>query len=124
MQVFSRTLPLLLLLLSLAACGNPHALAGNWAQELPSGAEGISLQFDDKGEKLLVHGAPRPDGGHSHPKVTHTWDDATKTLTLKGEVVDGSKADTWTGKLDGDRLELSSAEGKLAFRRGGKPHGH
>jgi len=120
-----RALFVLSSLLLFAACsGDTHVLTGNWSQQLPDGKAGMSLEFNATGDKVVVHGAPRPDGGHSHPKVQPTWDAATKTLTLKGELVEGSKIDMWTGKLEGDHLELSSAEGKLVFHRGGKPHGH
>jgi hypothetical protein len=113
-------------LLVLAACSNEpaHVLAGNWTQELPGGAVGMSLEFDGKGERVVVHGAPRPDGSHGHPKATFTWDAATKTLTMKGDLVVDGKEGTWTGKLEGDRMELGAADGKLVFRRGGKPAGH
>ena len=115
----------LLPLLLLAACsGRTHILAGNWSQELPDGKKGITLTFDDNGERLVVHGAPAADGTHGHPKATFTWDEATKTLTVKGNIVDETKEGTWSGKLDGDHLELSAADGKLRFRRGGEPQGH
>ncbi len=108
-----------------AACGGPaHPLAGAWSQELPEGKHGMSLEFDGKGEKVVVHGAPRADGTHGHPKATFTWDGAAKTLTLSGDLVTEGKPGTWTGRLEGDHLELSSADGKLVFHRGGEPHGH
>lgn len=116
-------------LLLFAACsGDTHVLTGTWSQELPDGKAGVSLEFNATGDKVVVHGAPRADGGHGHPKFKPTWDLASKTLTLTRDgdepLVEGSKAETWTGKLVGDHLELSSADGKLVFHRGGKPHGH
>lgn len=115
----------LLPVLLLASCSSEsHPLAGNWSQQLPDGKPGMSLEFDGKGEKLYVHGAPRADGSHGHPKATFTWDGATKTLTVTGNLVDEAKSGTWTGTVDGDRMELGAADGKLSFRRGGTPHGH
>lgn len=115
----------LLPLLALASCSGPaHPLAGGWSQQLPDGKPGIHLEFDGKGEKVVVHAAPRADGTHGHPKATCTWDAATSTVSITGNLVDEGKSGTWTGRLDGDHLELSAADGKLVFHRGGSAHGH
>lgn len=116
----------LLSLFLFAACNSDHPLAGNWSQELPGGAKGMSLELDAKSDKVFVHTAPRPepDGGHDHLKGTYTWDAATKAVTVKALLAGDGKADTWTGTVDGDTMQLGSADGKLSFRRGGKPDGH
>jgi len=71
-----------------------------------------------------VHTAPRTDGGHDHVNGTYTWDAATKALMVKARLAGDGKADTWTGTVDGETMQLGSADGKLSFRRGGKPDGH
>lgn len=122
MSVMVRRSLLSLPLLLVAACSHP--LAGSWSQELPGGAHGMSIEFDAKGDKVMVHTAPRPDGGHDHVSGTYVWDAATKTLTVKAKLMGDGKADTWSGKLVGDDIELSSADGKLTFHHGGEMHAH
>lgn len=123
MSVMIRRLLLSLPILLLASCSHP--LAGNWSQELPGGAQGMSIEFDGKGDKVLVHTAPRPDGSpHEHVNGTYVWDSATKTLTVKAKLMGDGKADTWSGRLVGDDIELSSADGKLTFHHGGDAHAH
>lgn len=120
-----RTLTTLSFLLLFAACGgSAHPLAGNWSQELPGDAVGMSIEFDGKSDKVTGHTAPRPDGGHDHVYGTYTWDAATKRVTVKAKLAGDAKADTWTGTLDGEHLELGSADGKLMFHHGGTAHGH
>lgn len=115
-----RLLPLVLL----AACGDHHPLAGAWNQELPNDAHGMHITFDTKGDKLDVGLAPRADGTHDHLHGTYTFDAATKALTVKAKLLGEGKADTWTGKLNGAEIELSSADGKLTFHQGDHAHGH
>ena len=108
-----------------AACGgSAHPLAGNWAEELPGAAAGMSIEFDGKGDRVYVHTAPRPDGGHGHVHGTYTWDAIARSVTVKALLAGDGKADTWSGSVNGDHMELSSADGKLVFHRGGTPHGH
>jgi len=117
-----RLLPFVLL----AACSSSHPLDGAWNQELPGGAAGMSITFDTKGTACMVHTAPRADGsGHDHlHDTTYTFDAATKAVTVKAKLMGDGKAGTWTGKLDGAHLELSSADGKLTFHHGAHAHGH
>lgn len=115
-----RLLPLVLL----AACSDHHPLAGAWNQELPNNAHGMHITFDTKGDKLDVGLAPRADGTHDHLHGTYTFDAATKALTVKAKLLGEGKADTWTGKLNGAEIELSSADGKLNFHQGDHAHGH
>ena len=111
---------LLLPMLLLAACGSHHVLTGSWAQETPEGTEGVVLEFDDTGTRIAVHAHHRAD---PHPKATFTFDAATKAMTIECALGDG-KATTWKGSLNGGVLDLSSADGKLTFRRGGHASGH
>lgn len=115
---------LFLPLLLFAACSDDHPLAGNWAQKTPDGKPGMSLEFDTKGTRLMVHTAPRPDGGHDHVEGTYTWDATAKTLAVKAALLGPAKADSWTGSMNDSTVELTSPDGKLLFQRGGKPHGH
>jgi hypothetical protein len=112
--------------LLLAACGSDHPLAGAWGQKLPGDAKGMTLEFETAGTRVMVHLAPRPDGSHGHidEPVTYSWDATAKTITVKGPLLGAGKADTWTGSVNGGQMELSSADGKLQFQRGGKVHGH
>ena len=111
-------------LLMLSSCGSSHPLAGNWSEVMPDGKPGMTLTFDGSSSKMAVHGRPQQDGSHSHPKATYTFDGQAKTVTVTGRIVDGVKDETWTGKVDGDVMELAGADIKLEFRRGGQPHGH
>ena len=115
------------LLLLAAACGSggaSHPLAGNWSEVLPEAQKGMTLTFDGESEKMVVHGRPQADNTHTHPKATYRYDAASKAVTVTGCILDGNKADSWTGVVAGDVLELASADTKLKFQRGGKPHGH
>lgn len=105
-----------------AACGSDHPLAGNWAQQLDGGKKGLNLEFQTGGEKVMVHTAPREDGSHDHLHGSYTFDAATKAVTVKCKLLGDGKADAWTGVLNGKALELSSADGKLAFAQGGSAH--
>lgn len=111
-------------LLILAACSSDHPLSGNWSQKLPDGAPGMSLEFETGGSRVMVHTAPRADGGHDHVDGTYTWDATGRALTVKAALLGAGKADSWTGSLNDSTIELGSPDGKLLFQRGGKPHGH
>ena len=115
---FLTLVPVFLLVVSCTEASHP--LAGNWAQYTGSDAKGMSLTFDTKGTALTVHLAPRADGTHDHlHDTTYTFDVATKTVTVKAKLMGEGRADTWTGKVDGNQIELSSADGNLRFRHGG-----
>jgi hypothetical protein len=118
---FLHLLPLLLF----AACSSGHPLDGAWNEERADGAPGMSIEFEVKGTACEVHLAPRADGSHDHlDGATYTFDAGTKAVTIKGKLMGGGKADTWTGKIDGQHLELTSADGKLTFHHGEHVHGH
>lgn len=119
-----RTFAAFSVLLLLAACGSDHPLAGYWSQKTADGSAGMSLEFDPEGDAVMVHTAPRADGGHGHEHGTYTWDATAKTLTVKAPLLGPGKADTWNGALSDSALELTSADGKLRFERGGAPAGH
>jgi hypothetical protein len=108
-------------MLLLAACGNHHVLTGGWAQETTDGKEGAQLVFDDTGTRISVHTHHLDE---HHPKATFTFDAATKAMTIECALLGGGKATTWKGTLNGDVLDLTSADGKLTFRRGGHASGH
>ena len=106
-------------LLLLVSCSK-HPLHGGWREE---GAKAPRvLSFDPAGSKLMVHTPPRPDGGHDHLHGTYTFDAATKAVTVQCKLLGDGKADRWSGTLADKALELSSADGKLAFARGGSAH--
>lgn len=116
-----RLLPLVLL----AACGHDsHPLAGAWNQELPGGAHGMHIAFDTKSDKVDIGLPPRADGTHGHLSGTYTFDAATLLVTVKAKLMGDGKADTWSGKLQGKDLELTSADGKLSFGQGEHAKGH
>ncbi len=111
--------------LLLAACSSDHPLAGGWGQQLPGNAHGMVLEFELGGQRVTVHAAPRPDGTHDHVEgVTYAWDAAAKSITVRGPLLGAGKGDTWSGRVEGDRMELGAAEGKLVFQRGAKALGH
>lgn len=105
-----------------AACSHDHPLAGNWSQETADGSPGMVITFDAAGGRFEVHTAPDKDGHHSHLSGTSTCVDGQ--VTLQGRLLEDGKANSWTGTLVGGNLELTSTDGKLKFRRGGKAHGH
>ena|SRR5689334_852845 len=105
---FLRLLPLVLF----AACSHHHPLDGTWNQELAGGAKGMHIEFDVKSDNVEVGTAPRPDGTHDHKHGKYTFDAATKAITVKVKLGDDGKEETWTGKLDGQHLELTAADGK------------
>jgi hypothetical protein len=108
-----------------AACSHDHPLAGAWGQKLPGGAKGLTLEFETTGKRVMVHTAPDANDHHEHIEgVTYTWDPTAKTITLKGPLLGPAKADMWSGSVAGEQMELSSADGKLAFQRGAEVHGH
>ncbi|MEO6597438.1 MAG: hypothetical protein ABIP94_22065 [Planctomycetota bacterium] len=115
----------LLPVLLLAACGADHnPMAGNWSQQLPGNAKGMTIEFDGASDKVNVHTAPREDGGHGHVRGTYIFDAPGRSVTVKAKLAGDDKADTWKGTVDGTRMDLSSADGKLAFQRGGAADGH
>lgn len=121
-----RNLVSLALFVTLAACDSgatsAGAIAGHWLQETQSDQKGITLEFDDKSEKLLVHTAPEEQGGHDHLSGTYSFDAASGAVTVRAELGGHGKGDSWSGKLEGDNLTLSAGASTLRFRRGGDPH--
>ncbi len=115
-----RLLPLALL----AACSHSHPLDGSWHEELPNDAHGMHIDFDTASANAVIGLRPRPDGTHEDTKGTYTFDAATMTVTVKARLLGDGKADTWTGKIEGADLVLSSADGKLTFGHGEHAHGH
>lgn len=113
-------LPLLLV----AACSSDHPLAGNWSQDTGSDAKGLSVEFDVKGTEVMVHTAPAADGSHDHLHGSYTFDAASKAVTVKCKLMGDGKAESWTGTLAGDQLDLSAGDVRLKFKKGGKAHGH
>jgi hypothetical protein len=111
-------------LFAAAACSDHHPLAGAWNQELPGGAHGMHVAFDTKGDKVNIGLPPRPDDTHDHVHGTYTFDAVSKAVVVKAKLGGDGKADTWSGTLAGERLELSGGEQKVAFVRGDKAHGH
>lgn len=116
-------------LLALGACsaadeGPKSPLAGNWSEVLPEDQKGMTLTFSHDGKQLSVHGRPREDESHSHPSATVEFDEKTMALTIRGKILDGNAAESWTGKLAGEAFVLTGGETKLKFKKGGKPHGH
>ena len=112
-------------LLILAACSSDGSpMAGNWVEDTGSDAIGMTLSFDGHSDEFWAHLAPREDGSHDHAHGTYSYDEETKTVTVKAKLMGDGKADTWTGKVDGQTLELGAADTKLKFRQGGSPAGH
>tara|TARA_R110002094_G_scaffold173493_1_gene154815 strand:+ start:166 stop:591 length:426 start_codon:yes stop_codon:yes gene_type:complete len=129
---------LFLALLTLAACGdskdspggsgspNASPMAGNWTQITGTEAAGMAITFDGNSDRISVHLPPRADGTHGHGegKLTYTYDDKTKALTVNAELMGHGKADSWVGKVTGDQFELAAADTTLKFKKGGKISGH
>jgi hypothetical protein len=110
------------ILLSFAAsCSEgTDAMAGNWKPDGQSGAHTVGLEFDGKGDKVMGH-VDGPDG-HKHPSGTYTYDAATKLVTVRAKLLGDAMADTWTGTVAGDSLELTGGTTKLKLKKGGSAH--
>ena len=108
-------------LLFAAACSDNHPLAGHWSPEAAVAGLKVGIDFDGKTDQVMAH-VDGPDG-HSHPpKGTYTFDSATKAVTVKCKLMGDGKADTWTGTLAGETLELTGGDTKLKFKKGGSAH--
>ncbi len=105
-----RTATLLLLgsLALLASCGNKHPLAGTWHAD---GENGISMNFDDKSDKFLGHGAGTDHASHDHLRGTYVLQGTA--LELQGAWDGTGEKVHWKGSIRGD--------GKLEFRPADKP---
>ncbi len=125
-------LPLTLLVVvavGFTSCNEPGSpMGGSWHQVMSPDAdgEGMTIDFEAHGNKVSVHFAPRPDGGHDHAKgeLTYTYNDETKAVTVKAELLGDGKGDTWSGKLNGETLELGPADTPLKFKKGKALAGH
>ena len=116
-----RHVPLVLPFLVLAACSSGNPLAGHWSPEAEVAGLRVGVDFDDKSDQVLAH----VDGpnGHSHPpKGSYTFDSATKLVTVKCKLMGDGKAETWTGTLQGESLELAGGDVKLKLKKGGSAH--
>jgi len=112
---------------SLTSCGDEGSpMGGSWNQVTGTEKEGMTIDFERHGNKVSVHLAPRPDGthDHAHGELVYTYTDETKAVTVKAELLGDGKGDTWTGKVDGDNLELGAADTVLKFKRGKAAAGH
>ena len=102
--------------------GSGHALAGGWVQDTGSDAKGFGLTFNTGGADCELHTANRPDGSHDHLDGTYTFDAAGKTITVKVKLLGDGKADSWTGTVAADRIELTGGADKVALKRGAVHH--
>ena len=66
----------------------------------------------------MVHTPPRADGGHDHLHGSYKLDGAAISVEWK----EGATSKSFAGKVEGDRMEVSSATEKLVFLRGGSAH--
>ena len=128
-QLRNLLLPALLLIaaVTLVSCGDPGSpMGGSWNQITGTEAEGMTIDFEKHGNKVSVHLAPREDGGHDHAhgELVYTYDPESHAVTVKAELLGHDKGDTWSGKVDGDKLELGAADTLLKFKRGVSAHGH
>lgn len=112
----TRILALLVpVVLVLASCSK-HPLHGGWREEGASSPR--VFEFDVGSDELMVHTPPRADGGHDHLHGKYLLDGAKITV----EWQEGGAQRRFAGKLDGDRIELSSGADKLALVRGVAAH--
>lgn len=114
---------LLIVPLLLVACSDApgDAMAGHWSPDGKVGEFTVGLEFDGKGDKVMAH-VDGPDG-HSHPPgITYMFDATTKVVTVRGKLLGDGKADTWTGTVSGDTLELAGGRDKIKLKKGGKAH--
>ena len=114
------TIASLLTLSLFAACGDDKpanaaakVLEGHWHEHLAGGGHGREIQFDLKGDEVMVHGAPREDGGHDHFYGKYTIDGDAMTVSWK----EGGKELSFQGKLAGDKLTLTRDGKSVEFER-------
>jgi hypothetical protein len=107
-------------LLLFAACGgNPLAGCGWHAQAVQAPVKKLVLEFDDKTDRTLAH---IEDPDHRHADGHYTFDAATGAVTVTSKLLGDGKAETWSGKLVGESLELAGGSDTLKFVKGVKPH--
>jgi len=116
-----RTLSLLSLL-AFAACSAKSPIAGNWTREGGPEGEKYILEFENGGTRVVGHIDDADGHRHIEPSPTYTFDAATMAVTVDGKLLGADGPAKWTGKLDGDHLELGAADTKLTFHKGGKAH--
>lgn len=104
------------------ACSKSSPLAGAWNEERSDGAEGMSLEFEVGGKRVLVHA--EIDGHHTHIDGTYELAADGKTVTVVAKLAGEGKAGSWTGTVEGEHLTLTSADGKILFHHGEHAHGH
>ncbi len=106
----------LLVLATLSSCSK-HPLDGGWTEHT-QGTPRV-LEFDPASDKVFVHAHGRTDGGNEHMSGTYKLDGVQLTVAWE----DGGKKLTFTGKIEGEHLELTGAGGeKVEFHHGGKAH--
>lgn len=116
---------LTLALLALSACSSDtSAVSGHWSQETGTDQQGMTLEFDAKSDKLMVHTAPDASGSHDHLHGTYAFDAKANSLSVKCELNGKGKGDTWQGKVDGDHMTLTGGAVTLKFHKGESPHEH
>jgi hypothetical protein len=112
-------------LLLLAACGHP--LKGYWkAEAVPAPLKKVGIDFDDATDRVLAHidrFLPNSDTSeHKHEPGHYTFDAATKAVTVKCKLMGDGKAETWTGTLAGETLELTGGADMVKLVKGGAAH--
>ena len=117
----------LILFAPIAACdADAHgkmktAIGGAWSQEFASGDKhGMTLEFGDGTDKLFVHTAPDKNGDHGHLDGSYEFSADTGMVTVQCPLAGENGGKTWTGKLDGEQLMLTSGEASLKFAKGAK----
>ena len=116
----TRSLVVLAPLALFAACSGGNPLAGTWkAEALPAPVKKLALEFAEKDDRVLVH---IDDPDHRHVNGHYTYDAGSKAVTVTARVLGESKAETWTGTLAGDVLELTGGTDKVKFQKGGSAH--
>lgn len=120
MKRFSVLVALAFLLVPVA-CGGSHPLAGAWHEHLDGGKEGRSFEFDSGSDALMIHTAPRPDGGHDHLHGTYELTGETLTMRWSQE----GKEVAMKGKVSAERIELEGGGAKLVLEHSEHgSHGH
>lgn len=111
-------------LLLLAACGHP--LKGYWkAETVPAPLKKVGIDFDDATDRVLAHVdrvLANGDSEHKHENGHYTFDAESKLVTVKCKLMGDGKAETWTGTLAGEVLELTGGTEKVKLVKGGAAH--